>query len=509
MANTPVAPISLVATGVMGLNLQASATLLTPQWATRADNLVFNNQGILTSRSGWTVANSTPMTGSPTVQQIFEYTPISGSNQVISTGGNKLWSGTTTLTNITGALTPSADNWKFVNFNGNVYGLQASHPLISWNGTGNFAAVTAASGSAPNGNELLGAFGRLWGSDSTGQVLKYSQLLDATNWNVAGAGSINLTSVWGTGNDSIVALASFNNLLIVFGSRNIIIWGDNSGSVLGLDPSAITVTDLIPGIGCMARDSVQNVNGEDLVFLSYSGVQSLRRLIIERSNATRNISMNVRDQLLQSAVSENPNNIKSTCNPVQGLYLLIFPTSQNIFAFDTRQVLQDQTWRVTQFTNFYPTALYTLHDNATTYGGYAGQLFQYSGNQDNGTSYTASYTSGWFDLGEQLNTRLKILKRLGTILNSTGSGTLNLRWQFDFSGSWFNYQIPIMVSTSGGFGSSQFGYDMFGPAAYGASVEAPGQGKGQYVQIGVDWPVNGAGFTLQHMELYAKVGRVI
>src|SRR6185437_4788529 len=117
---------------------------------------------------------------------------------VISTGGNSIYAGTTSLTNITGTLTPTADNWKFVNFNGLCYGLQSGHPLIQYTGTGNFTAVSAASGSVPNGNELLSAFGRLWGSDSTGQVLKYSQLLDATNWSVTGAGSFNLTSVWGT-----------------------------------------------------------------------------------------------------------------------------------------------------------------------------------------------------------------------------------------------------------------------------------------------------------------------
>jgi hypothetical protein len=337
--NAPLAPISRVATGVYGLNLQAQGTLLPPQWATQADNMIFNNQGVLASRFGWgSPLNATPMSGSPAVRQIFQYVPITGSNQIVSTGGNNIYSGTTTLTSIKGSLTITADNWKFVNFNGNVYGLQTGHPLIVWNGSGNFTTVTASNGSVPNGNELLSAFGRLWGPDSTGQLLKYSLLLDATQWSTTGAGSFNLTAVWGSGNDTIVALAAYNNLLVVFGSRNIILWGSPTGSILGMDPSTMYVVDMIAGVGCIARDSVKSINGEDLVFLSYNGLQSLKRVIIERSNATRNISQNVRDNLMAIATLENPNNIKSTYDAVSGFYLLSMPAGQSMFMFDTKQL---------------------------------------------------------------------------------------------------------------------------------------------------------------------------
>lgn len=505
--------ISRVATGVYGLNLQQSSNLLDPKWATRASNMIFNNQGILTTRYGWgSPLNSTPMTGSPAVRQIFEYTPISGANQIVSSGGNKLYKGTTTLTDITDTLTITADNWKFVNFNGNVYGLQANHPLIVWNGTGNFATVTAASGTVPNGNELLSAFGRLWGSDSTGQVLKYSQLLDATNWSVTGAGSFNLTSVWGTGNDAIVALASFNNLLIVFGSRNIVIFSAATASTLGMDPASMQVQDIIPGIGCLARDSVRNVNGDDLVFLSYSGVQSLKRVIIERSNAVRNISINVRDVLIGIAFQEPAANIRSTYDAVSGFYILLFPTEQSIFVFDTKVVLPDGSWRVTQWDNFFPQSIYTLHDNATTYAGYNGQIFQYGDltntTQDNGSGYTCSYDSCWFDLGDQLNSRLKMLKRLAMVFSAQAAGTVNLRWQWDFSGNWINYQIPFTAAFPSQFNIGQFGIDGFGGGAQGLNIESPASSTGQYLKIGADFTVNNNQYVMQLMQLYAKVGRM-
>jgi len=512
--NAPLLPISKVATGKYGLNLQSQGSLLPTEWATQADNMIFNNQGILTTRFGWGAPlNATPMSGSPAIRSIFQYVPTSGSNQIVSAGGNHIYSGTTTLTDITGALTPSADNWKFVNFNGLVYGLQTGHPLIQWNGTGNFAATTAASGSVPNGNEILSAFGRLWGTDSTGQLLKYSQLLDATNWSVTGAGSFNLTSVWGTGNDAIVALAAFNNLLIVFGSNNIVIWGANNNSVLGMDPNTMFVVDLIPGIGCVARDSVKNISGEDLVFLSYTGLQSLKRVIIERSNATRNISLNVRDNLMSIAISEPKNNIKSTYDAVSGFYLLCFPTSQTIFVFDTRLVLPDGTWRVTQWNNFFPTALWTLQDNETTYAGLNGQLYQYGDvlniSNDNGSGYTASYSSGWLDFGEELNTRLKMLKRMACVFSTTGSGTANFRWTWDFTSEWANYQIPFSTNIPSQFGIAQFGIDNFGGNLSGLNLAFPTTGKGQYIKLGVDFFVSNDQFYIQLLEMYAKVGRII
>lgn len=510
MPSAPLQPLSLVATGIYGTNFQSSSTLLDPKWATNAINMVFDASGRLAVRSGWVPQNTTPMSGSPVIRSIFEYTPITGANQVVSAGGNKIYSGTSTLTNITGALTPSADNWKFVNFNGLVYGLQASHPLIQWNGTGNFAATTAATGSVPSGNELLSAFGRLWGTDSTGQVLQYSQLLDATNWNVTGAGSFNLTSVWGTGNDAIVALAAFNNFLVVFGSRNIILWQDGSGSALGMDPTHMYVSDQISGVGCIARDSVQNIAGTDLAFLSAAGVQSLQRLLIERSSPLRNVSVNVRDVLNNYVASETAANIKSTYNAYNGFYLLILPNSGNIFAFDTRIALPDGSWRVTTWNNFIPTAIVTLHDQRTTYSGQTGYIYQYNDYQDNSGSYTCTYESGWLSLGEEVQTRVKMLKRLSTIFSMSGSGTLTFKWAYDFSSTW-NY-APLTINGAGSpgeWGLAQWGVDTWGGGPTLYDMETPTNGSGQFIKIGLDFTTSGNSFAVQQMQLYAKVGRVI
>lgn len=511
MPAAPLQPLTLVVMGANGLNLQSASSLLDPSWATKAQNMIFDTAGRLASRNGWTIVNATPMSGSPSVGQIFEYLPVTGSNQVVSTGGNKIYKGTTTLTDVTGAVTVSANNWKFQNFNGNVYGLQASHALIVWNGSGNFANVTASSGTVPDGNELLSAFGRLWGTDSTGQVIKYCNLLDAAAWNVAGAGSINVTSVWGTGNDAIVALAAYNNLLVVFGSRNIIIFEDGSGSKLGLDPVNIRVSDIVSGIGCTARDSIQNINGDDLVFMSSSGVQSLRRVILERSNAIRNISMNVRDYLLGTAGAEIATGLRSTYNAFTGFYLLLAPVSGVLFCFDTKVTLPDGTWRVTVWDSFLPSALYTLHDNSTTYSGKAGQLFQYLGQQDNGSSYNSIYESGWLDLEPQVRDRIKLLKRLECVFATlgAGSGVLTLRWSYDFADDFGSRQFTLPAGGLTEWNVSEYGLDEWGGGQALYRLETPASSGGQFIKIGATISQSNLQFALQHMQLYAKVGRII
>ena len=88
----------------------------------------------------------------------------------------------------------------------------------------------------------------------------------------------------------VVALAAHNNSLIIFGRRQTLIY---TGA---LTPSTMTLGDTITGIGCVARDSVQ-MTGEDVIFLSDSGVRSISRTIQEKSAPMRTISRNVNDDI--------------------------------------------------------------------------------------------------------------------------------------------------------------------------------------------------------------------
>src|SRR5690606_109647 len=137
----------------------------------------------------------------------------------------------------------SGGNWQFANFGDAIYAAQEGETLIS-SSSGDFATVVG--NDVPSGNCLLSAYGRLWAADSNGTDLRYSALLDGDDWDGSDAGVLDLRNVWPE-TDTITALAAHNGLLVVFGRRNIVIYADPDGSALGIDPTAVAVSDLITG----------------------------------------------------------------------------------------------------------------------------------------------------------------------------------------------------------------------------------------------------------------------
>ena len=134
--------VPLVTPGFKGLNkTQASVTDLDPSWAIECQNFIFDQSGRLAARNGWTQTTSTPLAGTPAIQSQGELVLATGTSYVVSAANNKLYSGTTTLTDITGAVAITSNNWQWVTFNGAIYGIQAGHALIKWTGTGTFAII--------------------------------------------------------------------------------------------------------------------------------------------------------------------------------------------------------------------------------------------------------------------------------------------------------------------------------------------------------------------------------
>jgi len=130
-------PVSVAAPGFYGLNKQQAATSLDENWATVADNCVIDDSGRISARKGWSQVTTSPLAGTPSVDQLFEYVNSSGVTELLSFTNSKIYSGTTSLTEKTGSLTISANNWKCQNFNNNVVGFQASHNPFIYTGTGN------------------------------------------------------------------------------------------------------------------------------------------------------------------------------------------------------------------------------------------------------------------------------------------------------------------------------------------------------------------------------------
>ena len=303
--------------------------------------------------------------------------------------------------------------------------------------------------------------------------------------------------------DEIVALGAHNGFLIIFCKNNIIIYGDGNNFQTSMTTTSLTLTEVIQGVGCIARDSIQNT-GEDILFLSTTGVRSLNRTVQEKSQPLRDISQNIRDDINRAITSEL-SNIKSVYSPSNAFYLLSFPTTKQTFVFDTRQVLENGAYRVTIWPAFTPKAF--LSSGQDIFFAQPNGIAKYQGYQDNGAQYEMSYYSNFFDLG--LPNVNKIVKRLtATTVGATGQA-FTLKIGYDYSPVYFSH--PFVLDAGLIF---EYGIAEYNIAEYVGSVlindhKSSASGSGNILQMGFTAQINGGSLSLQKLSIYAKQGKVI
>ena len=371
--------------------------------------------------------------------------------------------------------------------------------------TGTITA-TWSHGTAPQGNTALAAYGRLWVADTTNvkTTLYWSNLLDGTDFLNGTAGSLDISGILVYGNDEIVGLGAHNGFLIVFCKKNIIIFGDTDNNQQYLDPVNLQLVEVISGVGCIARDSIQNT-GTDILFLSESGLRSLGRVIQEKSTPMRDLSKNIRDDLVQILDAEIPSKIKSVYSEHDAFYLLTFPTSGKVYCFDARSVLEDGSARATIWNNMEFTNWLAFEDNI--YMTHANGLATYNGYQDNGSSYRLVYFTNYFDLGSSVQT--KILKRLAiTIIGATGQDFV-VKSGFDYSDQYNSYPLQVQIGTVSEYNIAEYNIAEFSGSTLVDNVRIPGSGSGSVLQLGFEADLNGGALSIQKMDVYVKQGRTI
>jgi hypothetical protein len=582
-------PVPLVTPGFQGLNTaQASVPDLDPSWAIVCQGFVFDVTGRLASRQGWLNLTTTPITGTPSIASIGELALANGTTYVVSAANNKLYSGTTTPTDITGSLTITGNNWQWLVFNGAIYGVQAGHPLIMWNGSGNFIlaplapaksftasiagnvltvtavasgvlggldlisgtgvttgtqivaqlsgvtggigtyqlnqsmtvaseAMTVAAGVVPTGGSCgVAAFGRLWILGSDNQTIYYCALLDATTWNGVGAGSLNMSTVWTRGTDQVIGIAAAGSKLVIFGTKQIVIYADSAGSVLGLNPQNLYVYDTIEGTGLSARDTVQPTGEGDLTFLSPTGVQSLQRLLAAgKDNPVASLDVHIHDYFQSYFAIETPAAVRSLYSPVNRFYIILLPTSQRAFCYDTRVKLQGGAQlgelpgalRVTEWPSLTWTSLCNLKNGNVLFGE-KGVIGQYGGYTDNLNTYQVSLVTPNFALKPNYENHQKILKRMKTVLYFGGTTTAVFTWGVDFLGLNQSCVLTLTGALSE-YDIAQYGINEYGGGA-GLSVNSfPLSNSGRWIQFGMSATINGDQLAIQQLDAYVKIGNMV
>jgi hypothetical protein len=524
---------TIAAPGFFGLNTQDSSIQLSSGFALEANNCVIDRYGRIGARKGWTKVNSTAAsTGS--FRAIYEVFKDDG-NVVLSAANNKLYSGTSTLTELAVrnsdntanlSYTISDDNWQISGMpydtgatpSGHAILAQAGHPLLVYHKLGSTPhAHTGAYGLQRLGdiasnlpgtysvtnftpNVVMTAYGRVWVADIANdrQTVYFSDLLDPTEWKTGTSGYLNISEVV-PNNDPIVALADHNGFLIIFCEKHIVIYKNP------VDPSSLTLEDTITGIGCIARDSVASI-GTDLLFLSSTGVQSLQRVVQEKSLPFRDISKNVRDELLANVNSEVLKYIKGTYFPTDAFYLLALPSTGFTYCFDTRGTLENGSARTTIWKQIAPTAFCVTQDRQL-YLGKPGYIGKYENYEDNGATYRMSYFTNYFDFGSA--TTNKILKRINVTAIGGSNQPIAVKWGYDYTRNYFSRGITLQRVSVFEYGVAEYNVATYTNGIALDIANIPASGSGTVLQLGFESDIDGTPLSIQKIDFFLKTGKTL
>lgn len=471
---------SLTAPGFKGLNTEDPYTL-DPEFAVKAENCVIDQRGRLVSRKGWRARslNQVPLTG------VTRFEDIKGVSKLISWNND----GVTTqfyrsvdLVAITPYssdpeyVVPAAD-WVGVTLNDHLYlyskgneplvfSTDVSHaPADDPNVPNGFTFATfsdhlnshnTVNTAIPKAGIALSAYGRVWVADTNenSTVLYFSSLLDGADFgdgvvedadltgrvatNVSTAGLFNISALFTDGTDRITGLGAINGYLAIFCEDSIVLLGDNDpdNNALTLNPATMKIVEVIKGVGCIATKSIQNI-GNDILFLSKSGVQSLGRTIQEKSQPLISVSQNVKNDLTTDLTLENElSKVTSVYSEADTAYILQLPKANRAYVFDTRSYLDTGALRVTRWKDLGTTQFIVVPESAespntqllrTTVIG----LVEYTGHDDLGVPVPVAYHSPYLDYG--LPNTSKLIKKLGTTFTGGNNQELLVTASADFS----------------------------------------------------------------------------
>jgi len=512
-------PYSISAPGFYGLNTQDSPLDMAAGFALTAMNCVIDQYGRIGSRKGWEKVNSSSGNlGANAIGVIHELIEADGTLTILFAGNNKLFkldssNAVVELTYGGGGTAPviTANNWQCASLSGITYFFQIGYTPLIYDpavSTTTYRRVSEKAGYVPtiqNCNIGISAYGRLWIANTTANkaTVYFSDLLAGHVWATGTAGSLNLDGVWPNGPDEVTGLAAHNDFLFIFGKRQILVYSNAD------NPASLTLADTVGGIGCIARDSIQNTN-TDVVFLSNSGVRSVLRTIQEKSAPFRDLSKNVRNDLMSLVSAETLGNIKAVYSETNAFYMLTLPISGEAYIFDTRGSLPDGAARVTTWDSIEPTALLSRRNGDLLIGkpGYVGKYGAYL---DDTSIYRLIYFTNHTDLGDQSVT--SILKKISVIIIGGSDQFITIKWGFDFNENYLSQNVQIPTQGVAEYGVAEYGANG-DPVAYYAggialqTLSAQATGAGKIVQTGYEADINSFPLSIQKIEIQAKNGKI-
>jgi hypothetical protein len=568
MASKPIQPLVLDSIGIYGLNRQSSASSLPPQFLTTANNIMLDEKGRVTTREGIKQVTDNVHTGSldtdgnPTantliVKSLGEYISATGAKTLFAGAGANVYKINTANTPYTldaqtfggSATTKTNGNWQFTNFNNQFYGVQAGNQPINYDGTtwkdledvGSYHKPTGVTTFTPSC--ILGDYGRIWVGNigENKDVVYYSDTLIGQTFNGGASGSVDLKTVWS--GDEITALASFMGKLVIFGKNNIVIYNDP------WDPAAASfqLDEVIEGVGCVARDSVQ-VIGDDIVFLSSSGVRSLARTMVQDKMPLTDLSLAIKDEIRTNIVTADLNKVKGQYDLSTGTYLLGFGGKNILYVFDFKSTTPEGAPRITTWnfdskknpgallstddflyiglgatTNFGKVATYSgfydveKKDVTATYGtssacttaGHTWESTTSKCYQDVDNTYQADFKTTWLDFEQPGIT--KFLKRFLAIWSGGKNMNVTLNWFRDYNVTPTSANFTLDPTTGGVnalWGQAKYGNSKYAPAFQPTEYKVSMSKAAKVVRLQIIQTVSGFKASLQNISIWAKQGKI-
>lgn len=510
---SPIVPTSLAAPGFYGLNTQDSPTDMDQKFALDATNCVIDKSGRIASRKGWVAQHDTlAALGSSNIESIGELIGTAGNSTIIAAGNNKLFKlsggALTELTYGGGGVAPTitASNWQPAGLNDGLTLFQTGHDPLVYDttlSTTQYRRISehpSYSGTTPLANCAISAYGRIWAANTSTDkmTVKWTDTGTHQKWTGGTSGSLSLLTVWPSGGDEVVALAAHNNTLLIFGKRQILIY---TGATT---PSTMTLADSIVGIGCVARDSVQ-VTGEDVIFLSDSGVRSIMRTIQEKSAPMRTVSRNVNDDLMGYVGSVSTVDVKSVYSPIDAFYVLSFRSSGITYCFDMRVPIQDGSARTTVWTSIAPRCMCYTKERSLLIGkvGYVGK---YDGYSDGGVPYRMSYFTTWLDFGAPYKN--SILKKIRAVVSGAQNQSVIFKWGFDYVPFFGSDAISLTPLTPAEYDESEYTVAEYNANLIRNVVSVNTSGSGKVVQVGFEATPTTYSISVQSLDILTKEGRI-
>jgi hypothetical protein len=497
--------ITIAAPAFKGLNTQDSPLSGDAQYASVVDNAVVDSYGRIGARKGLELyTEDDTLLGGNRPSLIHEYEDANGNLEVIYIANGKFLKGLTAPVDITPAsYTITDEKFQAVNFNDKAYFFCKGHePLVydTANGLRTFTATGLGGALLPEANCVTSSFGRLWVGGIEGQpnMVYWSDLLIGENYNGGSSGSINLDKVWADGSDKVMALSAWNGYLVIFGYNSIVLYRGAE------DPATMVLADTVNGVGCVARDSVQ-ATGTDLLFLSARGVMALGRVVQEKSNPINDVSKNIRDDLIYLWQNEN-DRIMSVYSAINSFYLLVFPTNNTIYCFDTRGYLDNGGYRVTRWVTDKHYTFCSRQDDSLLVGTVNG-INKYTNYTDNGESYRMKYFSNPLSFGDP--SHVKFLKKIvPTIIGGSGVEAV-VKWGYNFTEDFASQSIVLGTGIASYFGMTEFTEGEF---TSGVSLMTQKRinttGSGNLITVGLECDINGGALSLQEFNIHATIGRI-